>query len=125
MILLLGSEPIVRLVMTEALQRAGYVVLATGSLGTAVDMLGDGNIQLLIIPPYIDNVPGHEAAKYLRSRNPKMGVLFVAGLLDDDRLKYRAGLEGFEIFPPPFSAADLIGKVQDVLKTAQKRATRA
>ncbi len=36
-ILLLGSEPVVRSVMTEALQHAGYVVMSTGSLGTAVD----------------------------------------------------------------------------------------
>ena len=59
-ILLLGSEPVVRAVMTEALQQAGYVVMATGSLGTAVDMLANCKFGLLIIPPYIDNISGHE-----------------------------------------------------------------
>ena len=121
-ILLVGSEPVVRLVMKEALENAGYVVMATGSLGTAVDMLADCKFGLLIIPPYIDNIPGHEAAKYLRARNPLMGVLVVAGLLEDDRIRYRAKLEGFEIFPPPFTAAQLIQEVEQVLKTAQERA---
>ncbi len=121
-ILLLGSEPVARSVIKEALETAGYVVMATGSLGTAVDMLADCKFGLLIIPPYVDNIPGHEAAKYLRARNPHMGVLVVAGLMDDDRIRYRAKLEGFEIFPPPFAAAQLIAKVDEVLKTAQQRA---
>ncbi len=121
-ILLLGSEPVLRAVMTEALQQAGYVVMSTGSLGTAVDMLADCKFGLLIIPPYIDNISGHEAAKYLRARNPLMGILIVGALLDDDRIRYRAKLEGFELFPPPFPAAQLIQKVQEVMKAAQERA---
>ncbi len=48
MILLLGSEPVVRSVMKEVLEHAGYVVLATGSLGAAVDRLADCEIDLLI-----------------------------------------------------------------------------
>jgi DNA-binding NtrC family response regulator len=124
-ILLLGSEPVVRSVMKEALENAGYVVLATGSLGTAVDMLADCKFGLLIIPPYIDNIAGHEAAKYLRARNPHMEVLMVSGLPDDDRLRYRANLERFEMFPHPYTAAQLIAKVNEVLRTAQERAAHA
>ena len=120
MILLLGSEPVVRSVIKEVLERAGHVVLATGSLEVAVDTLAYGTINLLITHPYIDNIPGHEAAKYLRTRNPKkMGVLIVAGLLADDRLLYRADIEGFEIFPPPFTAAQLVEKVEEVLKAVR------
>jgi len=122
MILLLDSEPVVRSAITEVLEHAGYVVLATGSLGVAVDTLARCKIDLLITHPYVDNMAGHEAAKYLRARNPHMGVLVVAGFLDDDRLRYRADLEAFEIFPPSFTAAQLIEKVEQVLKTAQGRA---
>jgi DNA-binding NtrC family response regulator len=125
MILLLGSEPIVRSVMKEVLERVGYVVMATGSLGVAVDRLARGGVDLMITHPYIDNIPGHEAAKYLTARNPGMGVLIVAGLLDDDRLQYRADLEGFDIFPPPFSKAEFLTKVEVVLKAAQKRRVSA
>jgi CheY-like chemotaxis protein len=119
MILLLGSEPVLRSVMKEVLEHAGYVVLATGSLGVAVDTLAHGKIDLLITHPYIDNIPGHEAAKYLRARNPQMGILVVAGLLDDVRLQYPAHLEGFAMFPPPFTATQLIEKVEEVLKGNQ------
>ena len=124
-ILLLGSEPVVRAVTKEALENAGYVVLATGSLGTGVDMLADCKVGLLIIPPYIDNMTGHEAAKYLRARNPHMGVLMLSGFMDDDRIQYRAKLEGFDLFPPPFPAAPFIEKVKEAMKAAQDRAAHA
>ena len=120
MILLLSSEPVVRAVMKEALERAGYVVFATGSLGTAVDTLADRRIELLITHPYVEGISGHQAAKYLRERNPAMEVLVVAGLLDDDRLQYRAKQEQFEIFPPPFAAAELIEKVKGIMKSARR-----
>jgi DNA-binding NtrC family response regulator len=122
MILLLDSEPVVRSVMKEVLEQAGYVVVATGGLGEAVKRLADGRIDLLITRPYVDNIPGHQAAKYLRARNPRMEVLVIAGLLDDDRLRYRAALERFEVFPKPFTVAELLGKVAEVLKAGQQRA---
>ena len=107
--------------MTQLLEDAGYLVLARGDLGTAVDALDQCAIDLLITHPYIANVPGHEAAKYLRAREPEMRVLVVAGLLDDDRLQYRADLERFEIFPPPFTAGQLLGKIKDILRTPRER----
>jgi hypothetical protein len=39
----------------------------------------------------------------------------VGGLLDDERLRYRSELQGIEVFPKPYSAADLLQKVKDVL----------
>jgi hypothetical protein len=40
----------------------------------------------------------------LYSKSPHMGVLCVAGIIDDDRLTDRAELQHFEIFPEPFTA---------------------
>lgn len=87
-------------------------------------MLDDSKIDLLITHPYVDEIPGHEAAKYLRGKNPHMAVLVVAGLLDDDRIRYRSELEGFEVFPPPFAAAQLIEKVAEVLRKQEQRAAQ-
>ncbi|MGD1090902.1 MAG: response regulator [Bryobacteraceae bacterium] len=125
MILLLDSEPVFRTALREALENAGYVVLATGGLGAAVDMLSQAKVDLLITRPYVDNISGYQAAKYLQARNPAMGVLLVSGFLDDDRLQHRADVEGFDIFPQPFPAAQLIEKVEQVLKAAQERAAQS
>ena len=114
-ILLLSSESRARAGLREVLERAGYLVLSAANIGTAVDALSMCRIDLLITHPYIDSMPGHEAAKYLRKKNPHMAVLVVAGLVDDDRYTYRADLENFRIFPHPFTAQQFLKEVRDVL----------
>ncbi|HEY3743613.1 MAG TPA: response regulator [Bryobacteraceae bacterium] len=120
LILLLISEPVLRTAMKGVLENAGYVVAARGNLGRAVDTMADTRIDLLITAPYVDNIPGHDAAKYLRGKDPRMAVLIVGGVLDDDRLTYRAAHEHFALFPPPFSAADLLKTVKEVMKAPQE-----
>lgn len=114
-ILLLISDPVVRSVFKETLEREGYTVLATGDLGSAVDRLQDVQPDLLITRTYVEGLPGHDAAVYLRSKCLKMKVLIVGGLLDDDRLALRESLQGFEVFPKPYPAAELLKKVKEVL----------
>lgn len=113
-ILLLISEPVVRHVIQEVLERAGYVVMAAGDLGTAVDRIHDSEPDLLIIAPYVEGITGYAAAKYLETHSPGMRILIVAGLLADDRLEYRAELERFDIFPKPFTAAEFLDRVRQV-----------
>ena len=114
-ILLLVSDPLVRSVLEETLERAGYMVRATGDLGQAVDRLNESVPDLLITRTYVQSMPGHEAAMYLLTKCPTMRVLMVGGLLDDKRLKYRAEMQGFDVFPKPYSAAELLQKVKEVL----------
>jgi hypothetical protein len=38
--------------------------------------------------------------------------------MDDDRIQNRLTLQGFEVFPKPFTAAELVEKVKDVLQKA-------
>jgi CheY-like chemotaxis protein len=115
-ILLLVSEPVARLVIRETLERAGYVVMATGDLGTAVERMQECKPDLLIISPYVETITGHEAAKYLHARCPSMRQLMVAGLLSDERLRYRAELEKIRIFPKPFTSMELLDEVREVLE---------
>ena len=102
-------------VMEETLELEGYMVYPAGELGTAVNWLQNSSPDLLITRTYISGMPGHEAAKYLRNRCHQMRVLMVGGLLEDDRLQYRLALEGIEVFPKPFPAAQLIAKVKEML----------
>jgi hypothetical protein len=44
-----------------------------------------------------------------------MRILMLGGLLDDERLQYREAMQGFEVFPKPYSVAELLKKVKDVL----------
>ena len=82
-ILLLVSDPLVRSVLQDTLEHEGYTVVTAGDLGSAVDRLTEVTPDLLITRTYVQNLPGHEAAKYLRERCKSMKVLLVGGLLAD------------------------------------------
>lgn len=114
-ILILVSDPVVRAVFKETLERAGYSVIAAGSLGSAVDRLEECTPDLLIIRSYVEGIPGYDAATFLRTKCHGLPVLMVGGLIEDERLQYRMTLEGFEIFPKPFTGAALLEKVKDML----------
>jgi DNA-binding response OmpR family regulator len=123
-ILLLISDQLVCTVVREALERAGYVVVPTHDLGTAVDWIATCKPDLLITRSYVSGMTGHDAAKYLRTKSPAMPVLIAGGFLDDDRLHYREALEGFDIFPKPYAAAELLEKVKEVLANARKERSK-
>jgi CheY-like chemotaxis protein len=114
-ILLLVSDPLVRCVLKETLEQEGYMVHATGDLGQAVDRLKECTPDLLITRTYVQSMPGHEAAMYLLTKCPTMKVLMLGGLLDDDRLRNREALQGFEVFPKPYSTAEMLLQVKHVL----------
>ena len=78
-ILLLVSDPVVRSVLEETLEQAGYTVVAAGDLGHAVDRLKECQPDLLITRTYVESLPGHEAAMYLRTKCLRMKVLMVGG----------------------------------------------
>jgi DNA-binding NtrC family response regulator len=123
-ILLLISDQLVCTVVREALERAGYVVVPTHDLGTAVDWITTCKPDLLITRSYVSGMTGYDAAKYLRTKCPAMPVLIAGGFLDDDRLQYRDALEGFDIFPKPYPAAQLLEKVKEVLAKARKERSK-
>ncbi|HXO00172.1 MAG TPA: response regulator [Candidatus Acidoferrales bacterium] len=117
-ILLLVSAPILRSVVKETLEHAGYSVFAAGDLGTAVDKLKESKPDLLMISPYVEDMSGYDAATYLRTKCPGVRVLVLSGLMDDDRIQNRLTIQGFEVFPTPFTAAELVEKVKAVLQKA-------
>lgn len=114
-ILLLVSDPLLRSVMKETFEAEGYVVLPTGTLGAAADILRVSKPTLLVTRTYVEGMPGHDAAKYLRKKCPTMRVLIVGGLLNDERLQDRYAVEGFEVFPKPYTAEQLLEKIREVL----------
>jgi DNA-binding NtrC family response regulator len=58
---------------------------------------------------------------YLRRTHPGIPVLLMGGLLDDESLENREILQGFEMFPKPFTASDLLKKVKEVLAKQPNR----
>ena len=82
-VLLLDSDRLMRTVLHETLERAGYLVVNAGNLGAAVDRVKRMRPDLLIVRPYINSMPGETAAQYLRAECPGLAVLIVEGFIDD------------------------------------------
>jgi DNA-binding response OmpR family regulator len=114
-ILLLASEPAISRVICKTLEANAYCVLKANDLGSASDWLKECEPHLLIVRQYTENVSGHEAAVYLRSLQPGLPVLILGGVLDDPELEAREAVLEFEVFPKPYSAAELIVKVKEML----------
>src|SRR5580698_768699 len=94
-ILLLISDPLMRTILQETLERAGYVVVSAADVGAAVDRVKELRPDLLIIRPYVASMPGHMAAHYLRERCPGMPVMIVTGFMDDERVRDQHELQEF------------------------------
>ena len=124
-ILFLSSDAEIRRVITKTLESEGHVVLGASDVGDAVDWLKDCRPDLLMIRHYTETMSGHDAALHLRRICPGIPVLLVGGLLDDEALESREIVCGFEIFPKPFKATDLLNKVKDVLAKCSSRHTTA
>jgi DNA-binding response OmpR family regulator len=119
-ILLLVSDPLMKVVIRDALTEAGYLVVTASELGAAVDRLREMRPDLLITRPYINSMPGQTAADYLRNKRPGLPVLIVSGFMDDDRVRDRNAIDDFHIFPKPFTREELLGAVRQVLTAVRK-----
>lgn len=118
-ILLLVSDPVVRSVLEETLEQEGYNVAACGDLGKAVERLKEEPPDLFITRSYVESLPGYEAAMYLRTKCHGLRTLMVDGWLDDERLRYRTAVQGFGVFPKPYTASELLAAVKDALSKPQ------
>lgn len=114
-ILILDSYHLMRTALSEVLQAAGYLVVTANDLGAAVDRLNEVRPDLLIIPPYIESMTGYATADYLRTKQPGLRVLMIAGFINDDRIRVENEIREFFTFPDPFSRNELLAKVRSCL----------
>jgi DNA-binding response OmpR family regulator len=114
-VLLLDSDPLMRTILHETLERAGYLVVNAGNLGAAVDRVKRMRPDLLIVRPYINSMQGGMAAQYLRAECPGLAVLIVDGFIDDERIHVQNSVHNFHMFPKPFAPAELLAKVKDIV----------
>jgi two-component system cell cycle sensor histidine kinase/response regulator CckA len=115
-ILVVEDEPAVRQLVTAALERAGYRVLEARDGEKAVSLF-DANaadIDLLLTDLRMPQMGGAELARRLRARAPQLKVICVSGYpgtgVDLNLTEH--------YLAKPFSKADLLNKVREVLDGA-------
>ena len=97
------------------LERAGLVVLSTGSGAEALSFGRRSAIDLVVLDLGLPDVPGEEVARELRSFSDVPIVILTAKSEEGDRI---AGLElgADDYITKPFSPRELVLRVQAVLR---------
>jgi two-component system OmpR family response regulator len=114
-IVVLDAEPTVRSVISKILKRAGYVVHAAGELEAALRVIESERPDLVITNVALPGITGHDAMRVIKKRCAGVPVLMVSGLPEERAIQEWVGEDGFDTFPKPFKAEELVGKVREIL----------
>ncbi|MBI3280165.1 MAG: response regulator [Acidobacteria bacterium] len=124
-ILLVEDDEQVRGLVRNLLSGNGYTVLEarTGSNGVQVAQDHAGEIDLLVADMLLPELSGFDLAQQLRSRFPRMKVLFMTGYVEGDIVQKCVGELGASFLDKPFQPAALVKKVREILDNAEGAAS--
>lgn len=117
--LVVEDEPSLRAVIERSLSFAGLAVAAVGSCRAARAELAERPADLLVLDIMLPDGSGLDLAVELRSADPEVAIVFVTARdTVDDRLTGFA-LGGDDYVTKPFSVAELVARVQAVLRRSR------
>jgi CheY-like chemotaxis protein len=123
-VLLVDDEPSIRRLAERILSSSGHTGFACGSGAEALDLAAnDDGFDLLVTDIIMPEMMGHELARRLRKRNPKLRVLLVSGY-SHDVSDEPASEELDRFLAKPFTAAQLRESVREALEH-YRRSTRS
>jgi putative two-component system response regulator len=120
-VLVIDDEQVIRGLMCEILERAGYETIGAGTADEALGLLTDTEIGLVVSDIVMPGLTGLELLGEVRARRPSLPVILVTGAGTYENLSQAVtrGADGLVI--KPFSHADL----QNAVATAIERARRS
>jgi two-component system cell cycle sensor histidine kinase/response regulator CckA len=117
-VLLVEDEAVVRAVIAEILEEAGYTVLPAANGREAFELAGTfpGPIDVLLTDWIMPEMGGPEIAERLREKRPELRVVFMSGYAEGDAVLDQLERGAAAFLPKPFSAADLARLLRHVLE---------
>jgi len=114
-ILVVEDEALVRMLVVQTLEEAGFAVMEAAEAQGPLEMLrGDHPISLIITDVGLPGLNGRRLADAARSQRPDMKVLFMTGYADSALLE-NVLPEGFGLIIKPFDLDDLAARAQALL----------
>jgi DNA-binding NtrC family response regulator len=108
-ILVVDDDHNIRRVVKALLELEGYTVLIADDAETAIKLYDEATVALLLTDVVMPSINGLELADQLLRREPRLRILFMSGSENVSR--------GFGCVAKPFTRAELIGKVGQVLES--------
>jgi len=120
-ILLVEDEVVVRDLVRQVLQAAGYVVLeaANGEQALQLSTAHRGPIQLLLADVVLPGLSGPELAAQLASIRPGVRVIYMSGYAPDTLKRYRIPKGQYLFLQKPFAPVTLLANVREALDASQ------
>ena len=115
-VLLVEDEDVVRRLVRQVLEGAGYEVLEAADGDAALSLAAEQGVDVLLTDLVMPGVGGRELAQRLRERTPGLKVIYMSGYADSELLDGGPLQPGTELLAKPFSFADLRESVQRVLE---------
>jgi PAS domain S-box-containing protein len=119
-VLLVEDERSVRALARRILEGSGYTVLEASDAAEAIGISDQypGGIDLLFTDVVMPEISGPELAQRLMPLRPETRVLYTSGYTDHVVLREAVLGSGAEFLQKPFTPAELVQKVRDVLNPA-------
>jgi putative two-component system response regulator len=119
-VLVIDDETIIRELMCEILERAGYETTRASTADEALGLLTDPEIGLVVSDIVMPGLSGLELLEEVRARRPSLPVILVTGAGTYENLTQAVtrGADGLVI--KPFSHADLQNAVASALERARR-----
>jgi DNA-binding response OmpR family regulator len=114
-VLLVEDERKLRDLVRSYLERAGFMVLSTGSGAEALSLAASGSPDLLILDLGLPDVPGETVARDVREAGNTPILMLTAKSDEEDRVR---GLElgADDYVTKPFSPRELVLRAQAILR---------
>jgi CheY-like chemotaxis protein len=112
-ILVVDDNYAITVLVKTFLEFAGYTVLIAGDAEAAIKLYKDNQpaVALLLTDVVMPNVNGLELADHILRLEPQMRVLLMSGT--------EGASHGFACIAKPFTPADVIGRVGELLEARQ------
>jgi len=123
-ILLVEDEDSVRRLTSTMLERHGFRVLPARSGAEALSRCRaeNGAIELVLSDMVMPQMSGDQLAQELRRQYPKLKFLFMSGYTEHAIVNQVSTTPGVSFISKPFTAAALIGKINQALGTPEQAA---
>ncbi|HEX2506128.1 MAG TPA: response regulator [Gaiellaceae bacterium] len=119
-VLVIDDEQIIRDLMLEILEEAGYDAVGAPTAERALDLLADPEFELVVSDVIMPGLSGLELLEEVRQRRPSLPVVLVTGAGTYATLSEALARGAAGLVMKPFSHAEFRGAVASALERSQR-----
>jgi len=115
-VLYIEDEPFLGKIVKETIESQGFDVLLIGDGAQVMSSFQSFTPEICILDVMLPNVDGFTLGRQIRSRYPKLPIIFVTAKIETDDLLQGFESGGTDYIKKPFSMKELIARINNQLK---------